>query len=78
MSKMATMDDDISSIEEDIREKKMLDDRLKQRWASKARRRSSEYKRFVDDKLNLGDNLKIKTAIGKNGTTGCYQNELAK
>lgn len=67
---MATSFNDTEEIQDsDVKEKKMLDDRLKQRWASKARRRSSEYKRFVDDKLNLGDNLKIKTSIGKNGMT---------
>ena len=51
----------------EVKERKILDDRLKQRWASKARRRSSEFKRFVDDKLCLQDNPKILMTIGKNG-----------
>ena len=51
------------------KERKILDDRLKQRWASKARRRSSEFKTFVGDKLNLKENQKLMMMMGKNGTS---------
>ncbi len=63
------MDDihESGDVDNDVHERKILDDRLKQRWASKARRRSSEFKRFVDDRLNLQENQKILLTLGKNG-----------
>ena len=54
-------------VDSDVEERKILGDRLKQKWASKARRRSSEFKRFVDDRLNLQGNQKIILTLGKNG-----------
>ena len=57
----------IAATDKDVKERKMLDDRLKQRWASKARRRSSEFKRFIDDRLMLQDNPKLLMLIGKHG-----------
>ncbi len=57
----------IAATDKDLKERKMLDDRLKQRWASKARRRSSEFKRFIDDRLSLQENPKLLMLIGKHG-----------
>ena len=38
-----------------------------QRWATKVRRRSSDMKSFVSDKLELVDNPKITAIMNKNG-----------
>ena len=43
------------------------DQRLKQYWAKKARRRSSLFKKFDGDKLGLKDNAKIGMLKAKNG-----------
>ena len=50
-----------------IRDSQFLNDRLRQRWGSKARRRSSDLKTFVSDRLNLQENPKIALMIAKNG-----------
>ena len=38
-----------------------------QRWAAKERRRSSDMKSFVSDKLELADNPKIIAILNRNG-----------
>ena len=38
-----------------------------QRWTAKVRRRSSDMKSFVSDKLELADNPKITAIMNKNG-----------
>lgn len=54
--------------EEDIDEQKeVLQTLHQQRWATKARRRSSDLKTFMSDRLELGENTKLSTTMLKNG-----------
>ena len=58
---------DHDELETQKQDHQFLNDRLRQRWASKARRRSSDLKNFVSDRLNLQENPKIALMISKNG-----------
>lgn len=48
-------------------EPEQQDARLRQHWARKARRRSSDGKVFVGDSLFLRDNSKVIAMMSKNG-----------
>ena len=58
---------DHDELETKKQDHQFLNDRLRQRWGSKARRRSSDLKTFVSDRLNLQENPKIALMIAKNG-----------
>ena len=53
--------------EEDVQEREDQFVTHQQRWATKVRRRSSDMKSFVSDKLELADNPKITAILNKNG-----------
>ena len=53
-------------------EPEQQDARLRQHWARKARRRSSDGKVFVGDSLFLRDNSKVIAMMSKNGTYVIY------
>ena len=48
-------------------EQRVLNALHQQRWATKLRRRSSDLKRFVSDRLELSDNPKVSILMAKHG-----------
>ena len=58
--------------EEATGEQKALSNLHQQRWAIKTRRRSSDMKSFLSDRLELADNTKLNTTMLKHGIDIIY------
>lgn len=54
---------------ESAEEQEVLDSRLRQHWARKVRRRSSDGKSFLGDSLDLKEHQKVCSYLVKNGNS---------